>query len=254
MKKGRVITILESLYELTEYDTTAAVVLSQMLYWSEHTEDADLFFQEERERDPRLETEMRYGWFDKPAVEMVQEIMLNASEESVRRTFNKLVECGWLDRKRNQKHAYDRTYQYRPNVLNIQIDLRRLGYVLDEYPLQFDADWLAVQDAGRISFDTSSQVQRNKQPGYVYLLQCGEYYKIGVSQAPDKRIEQLATPPPFDLEQVCLIETDDMYGLETGLHNRFADKRVRGEWFQLEQADVDYIVSLSDKEGDYGKS
>jgi hypothetical protein len=81
-------------------------------------------------------------------------------------------------------------------------------------------------------------------PGYVYLLQSGPYYKIGVSRNVDKRITQLATLPPFDLELVCVLEAADMYTLEHDLHHRFSEKRLHGEWFELTQSDVAYIEGL----------
>jgi len=35
-----------------------------------------------------------------------------------------------------------------------------------------------------------------------------------------------------------------MFHLEKELHNRFAGKRYRGEWFVLEKEDVSYLKSL----------
>ena len=88
-------------------------------------------------------------------------------------------------------------------------------------------------------------VASNRTPrGYVYLLQAGPYYKIGVSADPDKRLEQLSTIPPFDIELLHTIETPDMYALEFALHERFADKRKNGERFELCPADVEYIKGL----------
>ena len=81
--------------------------------------------------------------------------------------------------------------------------------------------------------------------GFVYLVQCGPYYKIGISTQVDERIKQLSTLPPFDIELSHMIPTDDMYTLESTLHERFADKRKNGEWFELEPADAEYIKGLS---------
>jgi len=78
----------------------------------------------------------------------------------------------------------------------------------------------------------------------VYLLQCGPFYKIGASTQVDNRVKQLATLPPFDIELLHTIQTDDMYKLESELHERYADKRKNGEWFELEPDDVEYIKSL----------
>ena len=89
---------------------------------------------------------------------------------------------------------------------------------------------------------------QKKQPqskeGFVYILKCGPFYKIGLSQVVDKRVEQLATIPPFDVELLYTIETDNMYELESFLHDRFSEKRKNGEWFELKETDLEYIRGL----------
>lgn len=82
--------------------------------------------------------------------------------------------------------------------------------------------------------------------GFVYLIACGVYYKIGVSKTPNERIVRLSTLPPFDVKLVCLLKTGDMYSLEKQLHDKFADKRVNGEWFLLSSSDIEYVVAMSD--------
>jgi hypothetical protein len=86
-----------------------------------------------------------------------------------------------------------------------------------------------------------------KTKGYVYLLEAESgLYKIGVSIRPHKRISEVKRAiPSEDLLTLCLIPTPDMFRLESDLHYRFVDKRVKGEWFKLEREDVQYITSLS---------
>ena len=83
------------------------------------------------------------------------------------------------------------------------------------------------------------------QPGYVYLLKGGGFYKIGCSKNVDKRTVALATKLPFVVEELCRITTADRFGTEHRLHEQFADKRVNGEWFELDEADVEYIRGLA---------
>jgi len=89
----------------------------------------------------------------------------------------------------------------------------------------------------------SSPPEINKS-GYVYLLQAGSYYKIGVSTNITKRLKKLATIPPFDMTLLHIIETPDMFGLEVRLHKQFAPKRKRGEWFELNYEDIEWIKTL----------
>lgn len=81
--------------------------------------------------------------------------------------------------------------------------------------------------------------------GYLYLLKCGEHYKIGFSNTPKRRLKQFRTGSPLPVLLVHTIKTAFYRQIEQQLHYKFAKKRVRGEWFTLDDADVEYIKSLN---------
>lgn len=64
-------------------------------------------------------------------------------------------------------------------------------------------------------------------------------YKIGKSENPEKRIEQLACGNPTI--NLCFTINAD---IENELHQRFAKKRKHGEWFKLSKEDIESIKSL----------
>lgn len=74
--------------------------------------------------------------------------------------------------------------------------------------------------------------------GYVYLLKSGKYYKIGRSNAPGRREYELAIQLPERVVTVHTIKTDDPVGIERYWHQRFAERRKNGEWFELRREDV----------------
>ena len=74
--------------------------------------------------------------------------------------------------------------------------------------------------------------------GYVYLLKSGKYYKIGRSNAPGRREYELAIQLPERVATVHTIKTDDPAGIERYWHERFAERRKNGEWFELRREDV----------------
>ena len=81
---------------------------------------------------------------------------------------------------------------------------------------------------------------------YVYLMkdQTNNYYKIGYSKTPEYRERTLQSEKPT-IEMIChkrLPSRKMADAFEKALHNAFADKRIRGEWFNLDDNDVAQIM------------
>ncbi len=88
---------------------------------------------------------------------------------------------------------------------------------------------------------TPAKTAKNKGSGvigYVYLIKFGDFFKIGRSNDFDRRLSEIKTKLPEEGELIHVIETDDPEGIEAYWHNRFKDKRARGEWFKLSNDDV----------------
>lgn len=101
--------------------------------------------------------------------------------------------------------------------------------------------------------EKTAQRQTRNRAGYVYVAR-GEYggqvaYKIGRSVNPKSRAKTFGVELPFSVEFVALIQSEDMYALESELHRHYDQqgKWLAGEWFNLEVNDIEYIKSLDNQ-------
>lgn len=147
MDKLKRVIIKEEYVAITN-DTFEAIVLNQMIYWSERVKDFDKFIKEEAERKEKFmpssedeeteELELTHGWIYKKAAELKNEIMSTDSEKTINRKLSSLVKKGFLDRRTNPKIKYDRTYQYRVNFPNIIKSLIEKGYMMQDYKVDLN--------------------------------------------------------------------------------------------------------------------
>ena len=86
--------------------------------------------------------------------------------------------------------------------------------------------------------------------GWVYLIEGQEKcFKIGYTTNLKKRLwQQLSPRMPYPLKLIHSIKTDDCIELESRLHAIFDDKRLDGEWFKLDDADIDRFKDIGDHE------
>lgn len=84
---------------------------------------------------------------------------------------------------------------------------------------------------------------KNDKMGYVYLIKSDNNYKIGISTNPIKRFKTIQSAIPFNIEIIHLIESCDYKKIERELHKKFYFKRINGEWFDLNNKDIEFIKS-----------
>lgn len=91
----------------------------------------------------------------------------------------------------------------------------------DRRMAQAHAELLRRQDA--------RQLEPPVRAGTVYLLRCGDHYKIGRSRNPEQRRRQLQTAAAEPVVLVGTIAAADAPVRERALHHRYAAQRVSGE-------------------------
>ncbi len=134
------IVIKEELVVLTG-DYRKAIILNQFLYWTERVKDFDKFIIEEKLRfendGEKSNYHLQNGWIYKTSEELSEETMLGLSKSNIRLHIKSLIESEWIDERVNPNFKWDKTMQYRVNILKLQEDLYKLGYALEGYPLFF---------------------------------------------------------------------------------------------------------------------
>lgn len=91
---------------------------------------------------------------------------------------------------------------------------------------------LEACEAGIARYEAPRHVPRQR-PGFVYVVQWENVYKIGRAKSPTARLTPMGAKFPYPLTVRLLIQTHDMEQIEDDLHERFADYRLGGEWFAL---------------------
>ena len=84
------------------------------------------------------------------------------------------------------------------------------------------------------------------KPGHIYLLKANGLHKIGRSKDVDRRMGQIQPKLPYASELVLSAKVADAAAAERMLHERFADRRVRGEWFSLNDIDLNWVKRWAD--------
>jgi hypothetical protein len=78
--------------------------------------------------------------------------------------------------------------------------------------------------------------------GYIYCVSDQQgHYKLGRTKQLQPRLKTLGTQPPF---KITLLFTHYVFNAalyEKRLHQRFASKRLNGEWFELNNDDLNSI-------------
>lgn len=78
--------------------------------------------------------------------------------------------------------------------------------------------------------------------GFVYLVRCGVFVKIGFTGDVLTRLLTMQTGTPFHLELLASFPGTERH--EAELHAQFASLRERGEWFRYEGDLLGYINSI----------
>lgn len=79
--------------------------------------------------------------------------------------------------------------------------------------------------------------------GYLYVIKVDGNYKIGISKNPKQRFGEY-TKYAKEPKQIIIKKCCSYKKIEEQLHERYSEKRIRGEWFCLTEQDIDDIEAF----------
>lgn len=93
------------------------------------------------------------------------------------------------------------------------------------------------------------RVDEALRPGFVYIIfiESGgrRFHKIGMAENLQARLKAHQCSSPFDIRVAVAYFVESMRQEERMLHRMFEGKRVRGEWFTLDDADLRVVAERS---------
>ena len=101
---------------------------------------------------------------------------------------------------------------------------------------------IALNDRKVLKSDT---LKSEKCHLYLMIDRTNNYHKIGISNSPEYREKTLQSEKPT-IEMIANKEFPNRkiaHSFEQALHSSYDEKRVRGEWFDLSQEEVDDIIT-----------
>lgn len=118
-------------------------------------------------------------------------------------------------------------------------------YIGCEKTVKFKSPFELMTYAHNNAYIIDDSLKRNS---YVYIMRDSnlpDYYKIGKANNVKKREKTLqGEKPTIDLYKYIQLDNEKVaYAVEAKLHQEYKDKRVRGEWFKLNNVEVESILN-----------
>jgi len=108
----------------------------------------------------------------------------------------------------------------------------------------FCGDCRRLELKGKLSFLPKLKKQRKQHSKFVYIISelGSERYKIGMAKDVDKRLLSLQTANSSVLKVIYKSYQHNALLVESDMHYKFVDKKVRGEWFNLNVCDLYNVI------------
>jgi hypothetical protein len=138
---------------------------------------------------------------------------------------------------RNQKYISREKNRHGTEMIYFRKNGRRIR--LRSMPGSAEFDW-EVQQACEAVKHPANPIN-NKDGSFVYFILSGDKVKIGTARDPRSRFQQIRAGIPGRARVYYVTPGDRL--LEQGLHKKFAEDRLSGEWFVYSKPIRDWIAA-----------
>lgn len=105
-----------------------------------------------------------------------------------------------------------------------------------------NAEWANEELKNRVRSELSYRKEMEwRGKGYVYIVESQGLFKIGMTGNLADRLKAFKTSLPGGMRPIRTRLVDHAGNAETFLHEKFADKRLNGEWFNLSEKDITWL-------------
>lgn len=154
------------------------------------------------------------------------------------RELGRLPTLSEIDLRHSQDQSLPTTNAYKKFGKKAQLAARVLEYAKRKPELADVVQYCTALAAEAEPSESNLSTGDQAEDGFVYLIRSGRHFKIGKTNAVGRRERELSIQLPEPTKRVHMIRTDDPTGIEKYWHDRFADRRKNGEWFELTPADL----------------
>lgn len=131
------------------------------------------------------------------------------------------------------------------NHLPTKEEWEEIKEIVDIFYLKFTSHQIDEFNQTPYNELNESSSEKGVTPGIIYILIASENRcKIGCTVNLKNRLKSYSTHSPYKAELLKAFEVSDMTSAEAWLHEKFRDKRLHGEWFNLENKDIEWLKNL----------
>lgn len=140
-------------------------------------------------------------------------------------------------------------FMYWFNNLNFYEEVYKLREICDKYGLNFN--YFINIERIKKSYENEKifreKSKKDEKKWLIYIIKASWKYKIWKTKKLKNRVWKYITENPGEIEIIHNFKALDYHEKERELHERFKDKNINREWFELDEKDLEIIKSFSDE-------